>query len=181
MNSGAADTAVGRAGGEQDMIAVQDDVVHAYRLLLGRMPDPGGLAHHQALIADGTVATTDLARMFMQSPEFVSRFGRLAGIALNGGPPELLAPLNCQPCTRDRIESPNFRYWAARMALKPGGLHRKAWEWCFITQALHERGKLGVGTRGLGFAVGEEPLSSLFASMGGEVLATDLEFALADL
>jgi SAM-dependent methyltransferase len=52
-------------------------------------------------------------------------------------------------------------------------LHRKLWEWFFITEALAERDMLRPGRRGLGFGVGREPLVALFASMGCEVLATD--------
>jgi hypothetical protein len=53
-------------------------------------------------------------------------------------------------------------------------MHRKLWEYCFITQALYERGLLTPGRRGLGFAVGQEPLPDLFASLGCEIMATDL-------
>ena len=40
---------------------------------------------------------------------------------------------------------------------------------------LAERGKLAPGMRGLGFAVGREPLPALFASLGCAVVATDLD------
>jgi hypothetical protein len=53
-------------------------------------------------------------------------------------------------------------------------MHRKIWEHCFIAQALNERGMLAPGRRGLGFAVGHEPLPELFASLGCNILATDL-------
>ncbi len=53
-------------------------------------------------------------------------------------------------------------------------VNRKFWEWCAIAQVLDERGKLRVGSQGLGFAVGTEPLSAFFASRGCGVLATDL-------
>lgn len=53
-------------------------------------------------------------------------------------------------------------------------LHRKVWEYCFIAQALYERDMLRAGRRGLGFAVGQERLPSLFASYGCEIVATDL-------
>jgi len=53
--------------------------------------------------------------------------------------------------------------------------HRKIWEWVFIIQALHERGMLAPGRRGLGFGVGQDPLAALFASFGCEIVATDLE------
>ncbi|WP_257988591.1 SAM-dependent methyltransferase [Bacillus sp. V33-4] len=59
--------------------------------------------------------------------------------------------------------------------------HRKLWEWCFITQALTERGMLKEGKKGLGFGVGKEPLVSLFASRGCEVVATDIDFQIAKL
>jgi hypothetical protein len=54
-------------------------------------------------------------------------------------------------------------------------MHRKQWEFAFIAQALHERGLLRAGSRGLGFAVGREPLPSLFASYGCEIVASDWE------
>lgn len=53
-------------------------------------------------------------------------------------------------------------------------LHRKYWEWAAIAQALHERHLLMPGKTGCGFAVGREPLSSLFAARGVRVCATDL-------
>jgi SAM-dependent methyltransferase len=53
--------------------------------------------------------------------------------------------------------------------------HRKAWEWCVAAQALWERGKLAPGMRALGFAVGNEPMASIFASFGVDVEATDLD------
>lgn len=53
--------------------------------------------------------------------------------------------------------------------------HRKFWEFCYIYQALSERGLLIPGSRGLGFGVGKEPLVSLFASSGCAIKATDLD------
>lgn len=52
--------------------------------------------------------------------------------------------------------------------------HRKYLEYVWILQALSERDMLGKGKKGLGFAAGEEPLPSAFASLGCEILATDL-------
>lgn len=52
-------------------------------------------------------------------------------------------------------------------------MHRKLWEWCAIAQALEERGLLATGRRGIGFAVGQEPLASLFAARGVELAASD--------
>ena len=54
-------------------------------------------------------------------------------------------------------------------------MHRKAWEFVYIVQALRERDMLQSGKKGLGFAVGKEPLASLFAKYGCEIVATDLD------
>lgn len=66
--------------------------------------------------------------------------------------------------------------WAA-MRFEDGSpefKHRKMWEWCVIAQALTERGRLTPGAHGIGFAVGHEPLTSLFAGHGAHILASDL-------
>jgi hypothetical protein len=54
-------------------------------------------------------------------------------------------------------------------------LHRKLWEWCFITDVLYRQGMLSQGKTGLGFAVGREPLVAYFASLGARILASDLD------
>ena len=59
-------------------------------------------------------------------------------------------------------------------------MHRKLWEWCAIAQALSERSMLTAGRAGMGFAVGTEPLPSLFASCGPHIIASDLVGASAD-
>lgn len=157
------------------LVSTSDDVVHAYRLLLGREADAGGLASYQALVASRDVGIGELSRMFLLSPEFRSKFGFFVPPGCDPGAPQQTSRLTCAACTQRQLESPSFRYWAERMRTAPGLLHRKNWEWCFITQALHERGMLLPNRRGLGFAVGQEPLTSLFAGSGCEILATDLE------
>ena len=52
--------------------------------------------------------------------------------------------------------------------------YRKLWEFAAINQALSERDMLKPGRKGLGFAVGREPLPSIFASHGVRIVATDL-------
>jgi SAM-dependent methyltransferase len=59
-------------------------------------------------------------------------------------------------------------------------MHRKLWEWSAISQALEERGFLTPSHKGIGFAVGLEPLASLFASRGVELLASDFSFGSAN-
>jgi hypothetical protein len=52
--------------------------------------------------------------------------------------------------------------------------YRKLWEWTAILEILSERGVLEEGRRGVGFAVGREPLVSLIASYGCSILASDI-------
>ena len=70
------------------------------------------------------------------------------------------------------LESPAFRRWRDVVGEYPRD-PRKLWDYCYVTQALAERDMLRPGRRGLGFAVGHEPMSALFASLGCEILATD--------
>ncbi len=76
-------------------------------------------------------------------------------------------------CTEAQLTSPAFRYWIGRLG-ETLRMHRKLWEFAYVIQALHERAMLAPGKRGLAFAVGQEPLPSLFASLGCHILATDL-------
>lgn len=77
-------------------------------------------------------------------------------------------------CTEAQLASPEFQRWPLIFKEDPAMRHRKLWEWCYIAQALEERGMLQPGKRGLGFAVGREPLAAVFAGRGCSILATDL-------
>jgi hypothetical protein len=97
--------------------------------------------------------------------------------ALHGG----LEPLGSKPgilslgstlCRQLHFSTDEFRFWMKAMA-RPPRMHRKEWEWFYVAQILHENGLLRPGNRGLGFAVGQEPLPALFASYGCEIVATD--------
>ncbi len=90
-------------------------------------------------------------------------------------PVSALGKLKSCQCTQAQLQSEPFRAWAVQMREDPEHVHRKLWEYCYITQALYERDMLAPGRRGLGFAVGTEPLPALFASLGCEILATDLD------
>jgi hypothetical protein len=161
-------------------VATQQDVYHAYRLLLGREPDPDGYAHFCSLIEAQALSPMELSWCFMDSPEFQKKQGVLMRHDSGAKPDAGIITLKSQACTQCQIESSSFRYWATRLRERPGGLHRKLWEWCFITQALYERGMLADGRRGLGFAVGTEPLTALFASLGCRIVASDLDPDSAD-
>ena len=81
--------------------------------------------------------------------------------------------LNSCLCTEAQLRSPAFRYWIDQTG-EPFKMHRKLWEYGYLMQGLYERGCLDSGKRGLGFAVGEEPMPQLFADLGCEIVATDL-------
>jgi SAM-dependent methyltransferase len=81
--------------------------------------------------------------------------------------------LSSCPCTQAQLESEPFQRWCDRLHQPRRHLHRKVWEWCYVAQALDERKLLQPGRRGLGFAVGQEPLPALFAAFGCEIVATD--------
>jgi SAM-dependent methyltransferase len=77
---------------------------------------------------------------------------------------------------------PFFQYWGTKLGVLSESsivYHRKLWEFVYICQALHERGMLKTGNKGVGFGVGVEKLPALFASMGCKILATDLDAAAA--
>jgi 2-polyprenyl-3-methyl-5-hydroxy-6-metoxy-1,4-benzoquinol methylase len=82
--------------------------------------------------------------------------------------------LKSEVCKYDQLMSYDFQKWADHMKEEKNRIHRKPWEWFYICQALSERGMLTAGKKGLGFAVGTEPLSSMFATFGCHILATDL-------
>jgi len=81
---------------------------------------------------------------------------------------------NSKLCTQSDFESDWFLYWCQEIRTIPF-YHRKIWEFCYICQVLFMGGMLARGRCGLGFGCGEEPLPSLFAKYGVNVLATDLD------
>lgn len=83
-------------------------------------------------------------------------------------------------CSQAQLASPEFQKWCEVIGESKMHMHRKPWEWCYIAQALHERKKLMPGQKGIGFAVGQEPLAALFAKYGCDILATDLDLNKVD-
>jgi len=81
--------------------------------------------------------------------------------------------LRAKLCTQSDMESAWVSFWCAEVGVGPV-YHRKIWELCYIAQVLHSAGMLTAGRSGIGFGCGREPLPSLFAKYGCEVLATDL-------
>lgn len=77
-------------------------------------------------------------------------------------------------CRQADLSTDGFRYWVHRMKLQPA-MHRKLWEWYFIADALWRLDMLRQGRRGLGFGIGQEPLTPLFAVEGCDLVATDMD------
>ena len=85
-----------------------------------------------------------------------------------------LERIGWQLVTSAQMEEPRYEKWCA--AIRDRRVrHRKVWEWVYILEVLKQQGMLAEGKRGLGFGCGTEPLSALMASMGCEILATDLD------
>jgi hypothetical protein len=53
--------------------------------------------------------------------------------------------------------------------------NRKLWEWAYICQALKEHNVIFQGSKGLGFAVGTEPVTAYLVKRGSIIVATDLD------
>jgi hypothetical protein len=82
--------------------------------------------------------------------------------------------LTSQICNSVFWKYPFYKQWAELMKFDYNILNARLWEYVFITQALFENGFLKQGAKGLGFAVGTEPLPALFAYLDCEILASDL-------
>ena len=83
-----------------------------------------------------------------------------------------------QLATSSQVEGPVYERWCMLTRERPLK-RRKTWEWVYILEVLKQRGMLTEGKRGLGFGCGTEPLTALMASMGCEILATDLDTEMA--
>jgi 2-polyprenyl-3-methyl-5-hydroxy-6-metoxy-1,4-benzoquinol methylase len=79
-----------------------------------------------------------------------------------------------QLVTSGQMEGARYAEWCAALR-DPRVKHRKVWEWVYILEVLKQHGMLAEGKRGLGFGCGTEPLTGVMASMGSEILATDLD------
>lgn len=76
-------------------------------------------------------------------------------------------------CKGQDFETPWYKHWCKEFKETPR-FHRKQWEFAFIMQALSERGCIKENNNGLVFAVGTEPVPSVFAKLGCNILATDI-------
>jgi SAM-dependent methyltransferase len=76
-------------------------------------------------------------------------------------------------CKAKDWQSDWFRRWCNELR-EPARFHRKQWEFIYVMQSLWERGCIQKGKKGLAFAVGSEPLPSIFANYACNIVATDI-------
>lgn len=146
---------------------------HTYAVM-GTLVDSDVLARDITITVKG--ADTDdayLARVEAAKRGFLSAPGEgvLADIIVQR-PPSLEFPIS-QMCTASQLSEKQYWKICRLMKEKPTS-HRKQWEFVYIIRSLAHHGAWRAGARGLGFGVGEEPLSSIFAHAGCTIVATDL-------
>lgn len=78
-----------------------------------------------------------------------------------------------QCVTYEQIESPIYAEWCNEMH-DTRRYSRKQWEYVYVLEALRQANLITEGHRGLGFAVGTEPIPAVLAKYGVDVMATDL-------
>jgi hypothetical protein len=86
-------------------------------------------------------------------------------------PPTIARPVS-HVCTDEQFREPEYQRLCAIHETHPN-FHRKQWQFLYIHSVLEKLGMLAPGRRLLGFGTGTEPLPSIFASFGADVLATD--------
>lgn len=75
--------------------------------------------------------------------------------------------------TRRDFDSEWFLRWKPILSFSDR-VHRKSWEMAIVAETLQSHGVLVPGRKGVGFGVGSESLTKVFADLGPDVLATDL-------
>ncbi|MDP8932664.1 MAG: class I SAM-dependent methyltransferase, partial [Cyanobacteriota bacterium] len=89
--------------------------------------------------------------------------------------PPVISRVTSKLCVNRDFQTDYYEHWIDKLQA-PTTIHRKYWEWVVLSQAVNERGLLKAGKKGMGFAVGNEPLPSAFASLGCEIVATDQNY-----
>lgn len=87
-------------------------------------------------------------------------------------PPTLIEPI-CQAPTLAQLQSDPAHYWLDALRYPTNYSDRKSWEYAWLMQVLAFYGMMTPARRGLGFAVGREPITAYLAGRGVNVLATD--------
>ncbi len=148
---------------------------HSYAVMGAITPDADAQAEKVSIFVTGGDSSDAMyGRLEAAREAFLSAPGEgvLADYVVDR-PATLEHPIS-QMCTAHQMAEPAYLDMCARMGSGPTR-HRKQWEFVFIMRALEYYGAWRDGARGLGFGVGIEPLSSVFAASGCTIVATDLE------
>ena len=178
---------------------VSEFVITIFRGVLGRDPEPQALDHYAKALANGVYDKEQLVDTLLRSEEFRTRFEVMSSARIGkkraergdfisyGKEGQRYSPYVADPtvfgkrrsrymetanCISQDFLDPQFSKFCARIG-HPASLHRKLWEYGFVAHHLQDALALRSGAKGVGFGVGAEPLSSLYASMGCQILATD--------
>ncbi len=81
--------------------------------------------------------------------------------------------LQSKLCLEEDFHTEWYKKWVEEIK-EAKRMHRKQWEFVCILKALFEKDMLQPSKRGLGFAVGTEPIPAVLAKHGAEVMATDI-------
>jgi len=170
-----------------------DEVLWAYRLFLGREPESRAIINAQMAAHE---SVDGIRRDFIRSTEFEAYYRSLVPAPRYGIAPFLLpsasdngkiaieTPTMAHPasqmCTHSQFLESDYKRVAKALSIDDEVLHRKNWEWCYIIRVLESAGMIASGKRGVGFGCGTEPLPSLMAARGVQVLVSDAPQEVAD-
>lgn len=79
-----------------------------------------------------------------------------------------------QVCTQKQMETARFQFWMDKLGMQPT-YWRHLWELAYIAEVLYNGNMLKPGSRGIAFGCGNDPLVSLFASFGCQIIASDFQ------
>lgn len=144
---------------------------HLGQIYLNLVDDEG-----RPILTPETMSLRDLPPMALNIKFFGYEMARRMAAelpAIEAKRPGVL-PLRSKAATQADLMSDWAAWWCKQLGIAVA-FHRKIWEYIFVLQALHEAVMLTPGTKCVGFGCGQEPLPSYFASLGVDVLVTDLE------
>lgn len=165
----------------------------AYRFILGRPADQGGLEHYAGRLASGELSRDDLLKGLLCSEECGRRRDELYDVTqvlfdfVEVWPADEFLPhvadkplaeaQLCELTNPRKWLEPRWREFLLSLQVVPGSLtrmHRKGFEWTQAAYGLDLLGKLGDDIKCLGVGSGHEALVYWLANHTGHVLATDL-------
>jgi SAM-dependent methyltransferase len=164
----------------------------AYRMILGRAADPGGLQFYLENISTGAMSRDDVVLSLVHSEEFEISHN-VPGLhdffldAVTAGRAEIFTPFvsasTFQGFQLNQVADP-FKWIDAEwrrcgrdlgvVALTLPGMHRKSFEWVQALFGLGLLGKISSENEVLGVGTGHEPIVYWMANHFKQVSATDL-------